>query len=176
MLTQEQVILVNEDDVEIGVGEKHQAHLEGKLHRAVSVFIVNDAGKMLLQKRALNKYHSGGLWTNACCSHPRPNEPVDQAATRRLKEEMGIENCELKFLFAFHYKASLDNDFIEHEVDHVFIGYSNQIPVPDEQEVCEWNYVSMLDISENMELQPENYSHWFRLIFEKVRDIYFLSR
>lgn len=176
MLTQEEVILVNEDDEEIGVSEKHQAHLDGKLHRAISVFIVNAEGELLLQKRALNKYHSGGLWTNTCCSHPRPNEPVDRAAIRRLKEEMGIENCELKFLFTFNYKATLDNDFIEHEVDHVFIGYSDQLPQPDEQEVCDWSYVSMSEISKNLELQPENYTHWFRLIFEKVRAIYVLSK
>lgn len=169
MLIEEKVILVNEFDEEVGVSEKHLAHREGKLHRAISVFILNSKGDLLLQRRALSKYHSGGLWTNTCCSHPRPDEHVNHAAKRRLKEEMGIENCDLKFLFSFNYKAELDNGFVEHELDHVFLGYSDEKPFPDNSEVCEWKYSSINKIEDDMKVNPANYTYWFKLIFEKIK-------
>jgi isopentenyl-diphosphate Delta-isomerase len=172
MTTEEKVILVNEFDEEIGISEKYLAHREGKLHRAISVFVVNSHGDLLLQRRALSKYHSGGLWTNTCCSHPRPDEHVSQAAKRRLKEEMGIENCDLKFLFSFNYKAELDNDFIENELDHVFLGYSDSMPSPDNNEVCDWKYISLENIEKDIRINPSQYTYWFKLIFDKIKSIH----
>ena len=126
-MNREEVILVNEADEQIGVMEKMEAHEKGLLHRAFSVFIFNDKGEMLLQQRALNKYHSGGLWTNACCSHPRPGEDTLQAAKRRLMEEMGIETS-LTLKNSFTYKTAFENGLTEHEFDHIFIGTFNQEP------------------------------------------------
>ena len=135
----EQVILVDEKDKEIGLEEKIKAHKEGKLHRAFSVFVFNQKGEMLLQRRALTKYHSGGLWTNTCCSHPRKGEDVDKAASRRLKEEMGF-SCGLKEVFSFIYKTGFDNGLMEHEFDHVFVGAYESEPKINPEEVAEYKW------------------------------------
>ncbi|MEX2707291.1 MAG: isopentenyl-diphosphate Delta-isomerase [Candidatus Freyrarchaeum guaymaensis] len=161
------VILVDENDTEIGAEEKLKAHRDGKLHRAFSIFIFNSEGEMLLQKRAKSKYHSGGLWSNACCSHPRPGESLEQAAHRRLQEEMGFD-CDLQKAFHFVYKTKLDNDLTEYEFDHVFIGnYEGEIKVnPDEAEDFKW--VKMDDVKEDVIKHPENYTEWFKIALDQV--------
>jgi isopentenyl-diphosphate delta-isomerase len=163
----ETVILVDQYDSQIGVEEKLKAHREGKLHRAFSVFIFNDQGEMLLQKRAANKYHSGGLWTNACCSHPRPAETVEQAARRRLREEMGFE-CVLQKAFHFIYKARLNGDLIEHEFDHVFIGHYNGAVFPDASEVAAYRWIGAQALHHELKQSQENYTAWFKLAFERA--------
>ena len=130
----EKVILVDKNDNEVGTMEKQEAHVKGLLHRAFSVFIFNDKNELLLQRRAVNKYHSGGLWTNTCCSHPRQNEKTKDAAKRRLLEEMGMRST-LKKQFDFIYKAKLDNNLYEHEFDHVFFGFTNDLPIINQEEV-----------------------------------------
>jgi len=162
-----QVILVNNDDTERGTMEKMEAHLKGELHRAYSVFIFNSKNELLLQRRAINKYHSGGLWTNTCCSHPQPGENMNESARKRLIEEMGID-CVLKNVFHFIYKIKLDNQLIEHELDHVFIGLNDEIPEINLQEVMEWKYVKIDEIKKSLELNPESYTVWFKIIFERV--------
>ncbi|MGZ3862714.1 MAG: isopentenyl-diphosphate Delta-isomerase [Bacteroidia bacterium] len=166
----EEVILVDENDRETGRMEKLQAHHEGKLHRAFSVFIFNSAGELLLQKRAHGKYHSAGLWTNTCCSHPRSGENTDAAANRRLHEEMGIY-CGLKHKFAFIYRAELENGLIEHELDHVYTGVSNDLPNPDPAEVDTWKYLTTEEIEKDMQLNPSSYTAWFKLIFPRIKDL-----
>jgi isopentenyl-diphosphate Delta-isomerase len=166
-MKEELLILVDEDDQEIGVMEKMEAHRTGMLHRAFSVFIFDSSGHMLLQKRAVSKYHSGGLWTNACCSHPRPGEEVKVAAQRRLQEEMGI-TCSLMQLMRFKYKAYLDQGLIEHELDHVFIGYTDDQPVPNTNEVCDWDYYTMEELHKLLRLNPDLFTAWFRLIFPSL--------
>lgn len=163
----EYVIIVDENDGEIGIEEKIKAHKEGKLHRAFSIFIFNAKDEMLLQKRARGKYHSGGLWTNACCSHPRPGEQVGLAAHRRLVEEMGFD-CELKEIFPFRYEAVLDNGLIENEVDHVFIGGFDGRPTPDPKEVDAWRYMPIEELKKDVNETPEKYTYWCRRSFEKV--------
>lgn len=166
-MSEEQVILVDGSDQEVGNAEKLFAHQKGLLHRAISVFIFNSKGEWLLQKRAVNKYHSGGLWTNTCCSHPRTGEETSLAAHRRLKEEMGIE-CELKFLFSFRYRAEVGNDLIEHELDHVYAGASDAIPHPDPEEVSEWKYFTTEEIAKKLQNEPEKFTKWFVKIFLRV--------
>ncbi len=162
----ENVILVDEKDNEIGVMEKNQAHLEGKLHRAVSIFIFNSRAEMLLQQRSHTKYHSGKLWTNASCSHPRPGESNENAATRRLYEEMGLR-CALTEAYSFVYRAELDNDMIEYEYDHVFIGMSDTPPVPDPTEVADWKYMETNQLKTDIENHPEVYTEWFKICIEQ---------
>lgn len=163
----EQVILVDASDNEIGTEEKIAAHRAGKLHRAFSVFVFNSRGQMLLQKRALGKYHSGGLWTNACCSHPRPGELNVAAARRRLKEEMGFD-CPLRKVHSFVYRAPYDNGLTEHEYDHVFVGQFDGIPKPDLAEVEEWKWVDIVWLMHDIEARPEKYTAWFKVCLEKV--------
>lgn len=166
-MNNEKVILVDEFDNETGTMEKMEAHRTGTLHRAVSVFVFNSEGHWLLHKRAPGKYHSGNLWTNACCSHPRQGESVNDAASRRLTEEMGMA-CELKHQFSFRYRAELDHDLVEHELDHVFVGHTNAIPRPDPEEVSEWKYVSTENLRDLLKQHPEQFTEWFKLIFPKV--------
>ncbi len=168
-MPQEQVILVDEHDNELGLMEKMQAHREGKLHRALSIFIFNSKKQLLLQKRASGKYHSAGLWTNTCCSHPRKNETVTTAANRRLQEEMGI-SCLLQYQFKFIYKAQLENNLIEHELDYVYTGHNDVAPVPNAEEVSDYRYASMEEIEKDLKLNPQNYTAWFTLIFERVKN------
>ncbi|MES2628177.1 MAG: isopentenyl-diphosphate Delta-isomerase [Bacteroidota bacterium] len=164
---EEQVILVDDRDHAIGLAGKMEAHLEGLLHRAFSVFVFNSKQELLLQKRAAGKYHSAGLWTNTCCSHPRAGEETKAAAHRRLLEEMGLR-CELKEVFSFTYKAVLENELIEHEFDHVFIGTSDEFPVLNTDEAEEYGYVSIDELSEALRLTPEKYTSWLRICWPQV--------
>ncbi len=159
----EQVILVDEHDNEIGYAEKMEAHRTGALHRAFSVIIFNKSGEILLQKRAANKYHSAGLWTNTCCSHPRPNENMPDAVRRRLREEMGIDIVPT-FAYTFLYRTELDNNLIEHELDHVFVGEFNGTPKINTQEVADWKFIAIDEVKADMALHPQHYTHWFKLI------------
>jgi len=164
----EEVILVNEQDEQTGTIEKMEAHRKALLHRAFSVFIFNEKGEMLLQQRALGKYHSPGLWTNTCCSHPRPGEKVEVAASRRLKEEMGIDTS-LEKIFDFIYRAEFENGLTEFEFDHVYTGIYSGVLIPDKQEVKDYCFRSMEDISQDLERWPNKYSAWFRIAFPKLR-------
>ncbi|NLR82092.1 isopentenyl-diphosphate Delta-isomerase [Chitinophaga eiseniae] len=154
------VILVNEKDEAIGTMEKMEAHQKGVLHRAFSVFIINDAGELLLQRRALEKYHSAGLWTNACCSHQFPGETTAAAAHRRLQEEMGFD-CELHEIFAFTYKSEFDNGLTEHEFDHVLLGVYNGNILPNAAEVCDYRYLPTRQILELIKNEPDTFTIWF---------------
>ncbi len=167
----EQVILVNEQDEEIGTMEKMHAHEKAVLHRAISIFIFNEKNEMLLQQRAMKKYHSGGLWTNACCSHPRPGEETDTAAVRRLKEELGFETL-LHKVFDFTYKASFDNGLTEHEFDHVFTGKYNGPIYPNKNEVQDYCFKSVDEIESSLQTHPHKYTVWFKLAFPRIRNWY----
>ena len=169
MPTDEQVILVDERDRELGAGEKLQAHRDGALHRAFSVFIFDGAGRLLLQRRARGKYHSGGLWSNTACGHPRPGEATADAARRRLREEMGLE-CELEEAFGFIYRVRFDDGLHEHEFDHVFAGRfdGSPEPDPDPDEVCEWRWVDLPTLRADVAASPESYTHWFRLCLDRT--------
>jgi isopentenyl-diphosphate delta-isomerase len=162
----EQVILVNENDEQVGLMEKIEAHEKALLHRAFSVFVVNDKNEIMLQQRALGKYHSPGLWTNTCCSHQRDGETNIQAGKRRLMEEMGFVT-DLKELFNFIYIAPFDNGLTEHELDHVMIGSYNDAPHINPDEVASYKWMTAQNIKEDMEQQPEIYTEWFKIIFEK---------
>ncbi|MDE3142711.1 MAG: isopentenyl-diphosphate Delta-isomerase [Bacteroidota bacterium] len=163
----EQVILVDKTDNEIGVMEKMETHEKALLHRAFSVFIFNSKGEMLLQQRAFSKYHSGGLWTNSCCSHPRPNENTLAAAERRLFEELGFSTT-LHKIFDFTYKAEFDNGLVEHEFDHVYYGLYNGPIEMNQFEVCNVSYKKMEEIRDALQVHPEKYTVWFQLAFPKV--------
>lgn len=165
----EEVILVDKNDVECGTMEKMEAHKNGgTLHRAFSVFIFNTKGELLLQRRAEHKYHSGGLWTNTCCSHPRPGETTREAGNRRLVEEMGME-CKLVELFSFEYKAQLDHDMTEWELDHVLLGLSDNEPNINKDEVAEFKYMPLNEIDNDLKSNPQNYTEWFKICFERVK-------
>lgn len=164
---QEHVILVDRMDREIGTEEKLKAHREGKLHRAFSVFVFNSLGELLLQKRSETKYHSGGLWTNTCCSHPRLGESHSCAARRRLNEEMGVD-CELTEFFSFIYHAKLENNLFEHELDHVFVGRYDGQPVPNPGEVDDWKWMDIEKLKRDVGKSPEHYTCWFKLILNRV--------
>ena len=158
----EKVVLVDELDEEIGTMEKMQAHIEGRLHRAISVFIFNTKKELLLQRRADGKYHSAGLWSNTCCSHPLPGETTKDAAARRLYEEMGIR-CTLQKTFTFVYRAFLAHQLTEFEYDHVFTGVTDEEPKPDSIEVAGWKYDNMEALSADMLLHPGKYTEWFKI-------------
>jgi isopentenyl-diphosphate Delta-isomerase len=165
-MKEEQVILVNEKDEPIGLMNKMEAHEKAILHRAFSVFILNDNNEVMLQQRAQHKYHSPLLWTNTCCSHQRAGETNIQAGKRRLFEEMGFE-VELKELFHFIYKAPFDNGLTEHELDHVMIGYSNNEPAINPEEVASWKWMKIEAIKEDMIQNPADYTVWFKIIFDE---------
>ncbi len=162
----EQLILVDAEDRELGVGDKLQAHLMGTLHRAFSIFVFDSQGRLLIQKRALTKYHSGGLWSNTACGHPRPGESTISAAHRRLREEMGFD-CDLGFAFGFLYRAELNNRLIEHEYDHVFVGSFDGEPAPELSEVQAWRWIPMTDLRTELREHPEKYSYWLRTAVDK---------
>jgi isopentenyl-diphosphate Delta-isomerase len=157
------IIIVDEHDNAIGTMEKMEAHRKGVLHRAFSILLFNSNGEVLLQKRSRSKYHSGGLWTNTCCSHPLPNESIYEATRRRLKHEMGID-IQPEFAFKFIYKTNLDQNLIEHELDHVFIGTFDGIPDINEDEVEDWKFMNLHSIRKDMKQSPEIYTAWFKLI------------
>ena len=165
----EEVILVNEKDQPIGQMEKMEAHQKGLLHRAFSVLIFNSSDQVLLQKRASNKYHSGGLWTNTCCSHPRPGEKVLESANRRLMEEMGM-TADLTERFHFIYKTDLDNDLVEHELDHVLVGQSDDLPKLNSDEAEDFKYIDLETLKQELKSSPENYTVWFKIIMEAYFD------
>lgn len=162
----EEVILVSENDEQIGTAEKLLAHQQNLLHRAFSIFIHNGKGEVLLQKRAVTKYHSGGLWTNTCCSHPKPNEDLLVAGKRRLQEEMGFStNLVAKFFFI--YQADLDNELSEHELDHVLVGeFSGEI-LPNPDEACAIKWMSIEDLMSDVEANPNNYTIWLQIIIKQ---------
>lgn len=162
---QESVILVNEQDQPTGTMEKMEAHRRGLLHRAFSVFVFNDRDELLLQRRALSKYHSAGLWTNTCCSHPRPGEDTEAAAHRRLQEEMGFD-CALRPKATFVYKTPFDNGLTEHEFDHVFTGTFNHDPVINREEAEGFAWRTIDDIRHDMNARPEAYTSWFRIALQ----------
>jgi isopentenyl-diphosphate Delta-isomerase len=161
-----EVILVDTEDNAIGTMEKMEAHEKGLLHRAFSVLVFNSKGELLIQKRASSKYHSGGLWTNTCCSHPSPHESIEQAAKRRLKEEMGIE-VQPTFAYKFIYKTNLDKNLIEHEVDHVLTAQFDGAPLVNEAEVEDWKYVNLKDLQSDVQINPHLYTEWFKLILKR---------
>jgi isopentenyl-diphosphate Delta-isomerase len=163
----EHVILVDRDDTAIGVEHKQAAHIEGSLHRAFSIFVFDRAGRMLLQRRALSKYHSGGLWSNTCCSHPRPGESTAAAAQRRLFEEMGF-HCPLETAFSFVYRAAVGDGLVEHEYDHVFIGEFDGDPAPEPAEVDAWRWVEPAALRREMRQRPGDFTYWFRVAYDEL--------
>ncbi|MCP4366819.1 MAG: isopentenyl-diphosphate Delta-isomerase [Deltaproteobacteria bacterium] len=161
------VILVDKKDSVCGSMEKYEAHMKGKLHRAFSVFVINDNRQILLQKRAVKKYHSAGLWSNTCCSHPKPGEDINLAAKRRLMEEMGFD-CRLSKQFSFIYKATLNNQLTEHEFDHIFFGRYNKDPCPNPSEVAEWKWMDIQMVSNDLKKNKTTYTYWFSHIWERT--------
>jgi len=164
----EMLILVDESDNEIGREEKIKIHKEGKLHRAFSIFIFNSKGHVLLTKRAESKYHWGGFWSNTCCSHPRPGEGIEDAAHRRLKEEIGFD-CDLREVFSFIYEAEFENGIGEHEFDHVFIGTFDGTPEANLQEMEDWRWVSPANIEKDIS-NSAKYTPWFQVAWKKLQE------
>ena len=171
MRKEEHVILVDENDNEIGTMEKMEAHRKGKLHRAFSIFVFNSKGELMMQKRAKMKYHSGGLLTNTCCSHPRVGESIQKAAHRRLMEEMGFD-CELKSIFSFTYYSELDNGFIENEYDHVLFGIFDAGPNINKEEVESFHFISIEDLIKDINTHPEFYKEWLKICLPGVKKHY----
>ena len=172
---EERVILVDESDREIGSEEKLEAHRQGKLHRAFSIFVFNPDGQILLQKRSTKKYHSDGLWTNTCCSHPRPGEPMDQEVQRKLMQEMGFQ-CNLQWAFNFTYRVQFENNLIEHEVDHVFIGRYDGSPKPNPDEVDDWKWMDLEELINDVKKNPDIYSHWLTVCIDQVLEFWLAER
>ena len=164
---QERVILVSEEDSAIGEADKLEVHRTGQLHRAFSVVVLDESGKVLLQQRADSKYHSPGLWSNTCCGHPRPGEQTVDAARRRLGEEMGF-SCDLVPLTTFTYQADLAGDLVEYELDHVFVGRTSETPDPDEAEVGSWRWVEIAELHQWMHDRPEDFTAWFPRVFDAL--------
>lgn len=165
----ELLILVDENDNEVGVMDKLSVHQTASLHRAFSVFIFNSKGQLLLQQRANEKYHSAGLWSNTCCSHPIKGEDISVTIARRLDEEMGMQ-CRLEFKFSFIYKTELENGLTEHEFDHVYFGITDDLPQPNPHEVKAWKYISLQELENDINLCPSNYSAWLKICLPKVSD------
>ena len=165
-MVEEQVILVNEYDEQIGLMPKMEAHEKAVLHRAFSVFVFNTKNELMLQQRAAHKYHSPLLWTNTCCSHQRDGESNIEAGTRRLKEEMGF-TTDLKETTSFIYKAPFDNGLTEHELDHIMLGYYENEPIINKQEVEDWKWMPLEDVKHDINVHQEQYTAWFKIIFEK---------
>ncbi len=161
------IILVDDNDKQIGVGEKMDVHQKGLLHRAFSVLVFNEKGELLIQRRAFDKYHCGGLWANTCCSHPFPNEETLDAAHRRLTEEMGFD-CKLEEKFVFQYRAEFENNLIENEIDHVFFGIWNGTPQLNLEEVSEYQWISVENLSKEIEKTPQSFAPWFLILYKKI--------
>lgn len=166
-MAEERVILVDERDNEIGSMEKIEAHEKALLHRAFSIFVFNDAGQMMLQRRALSKYHSPGLWTNTCCSHPRPGESLEEATNRRIVEEMGFE-CEMREVFNFIYTAPFDHGLTEHELDHVFMAIHNDDPSINPEEVDSWKWMDVDELLKDVKENPDLYTVWFKIALAEM--------
>jgi len=160
--------LVDGEGKRIGGIEKLEAHREGKMHEAFSVFVFNDRGELLLQQRNPAKYHSGGLWTNTCCSHAELDEPLEVAVHRRLKEEMGFD-MELTEPFPIHYQADVSNGLRENEWDYIFFGYGNLVPEPDPEEVSDWKWMNMEELAADIASHPEHYTEWLKIILKDER-------
>lgn len=165
--TEEQVILVDTSDRPLGTAPKIAVHRDSRLHRAFSVFVFDPRGRFLLQRRAMGKYHSGGLWSNTCCGHPRPGEETSAAARRRLREEMGFD-CTLEPAGSLIYRAELANGLVEHEYDHLFVGRYNGDPQPDPAEVLDWRWVKIPELHEELKLRPSDFTAWFEPALRKV--------
>ena len=165
-MEEEKVILVNENDEQIGLMPKMEAHKKAILHRAFSVFIFNDKNELMLQQRALHKYHSPGLWTNTCCSHQRDGESNIEAGKRRLLEEMGF-STDLKETTSFIYKAPFDNGLTEHELDHILVGHYSDNPIINKDEVASWKWMPLENVKDDIVTHPELYTEWFKIIFDK---------
>ncbi|MGA6119921.1 isopentenyl-diphosphate Delta-isomerase [Sphingobacterium anhuiense] len=161
------VILVDEQDHVVGEMDKMEAHEKGILHRAFSIFIFNTKGQMLIHQRANEKYHGGGLWTNACCSHPQWDEDVEESAKERLQFEMGLQ-CELKRVFSFIYHTPVENNLIEHEYDHVLVGYTDREPVPNVNEVMNYKWIDRLDLLQQIAAEPDAFTYWFRIALPQI--------
>ncbi len=168
-MAKQQVVLVDKDDNPLGTMEKMAAHENGSLHRAFSIFIFNSNKELMIHQRALSKYHSPGLWTNTCCSHPQLEKSIEENAHQRLQEEMGFD-CEFEKAFTFLYKADVGQGLIEHEFDHVFVGVSDTQPQINPEEVEAWKYMSMEALRDDIENNENNYTEWFKIAFEKVED------
>lgn len=169
-MNQDKVVLVDENDRSIGVMEKMEAHIKGALHRAFSVFIFNEKGEMLIHQRAAEKYHGAGLWTNACCSHPRWEEDVRESALERLQFEMGFQ-CDIRKRFSFLYKAQVENDLIEHEFDHVFVGTVNNLQLrPNPDEVQDFQWMDMETLTKDIAEYPQRYTFWFKKALGVLRE------
>lgn len=168
-MQEERLTLVDEYDFPIGFGNKLQVHQDGTLHRAFSIFVFDSHGHLLLQQRAADKYHSGGLWTNTCCGHPRHGENTDVAAHRRLREEMGFD-CVLQKVTTITYKARVSNNLVEHEYDHVFIGLFNGAPAPNPDEASDWRWIETPTLLEMIETQPDVFTVWFKTILNEADD------
>ena len=175
MVEEEEVILVDENVVAIGRMAKMEAHIPCKLHRAFSIFIFSSAGELLLQQRALDKYHSAGKWTNTCCSHPRPGELTADAAKRRLKEEMDME-CTMSPVFSFSYMAEVENGLLENEYDHVYFGISDNLPHPNPLEVAGFKYINMEELQHDLSNHHELYTAWLKICFTQVMEHYKIWR
>ena len=174
-MKKENVVLVDRNDNPMGLMPKLEAHEKGVLHRAFSVFILNRKGQLMLQRRALDKYHSPGLWTNTCCSHPRESESIIKAGLRRLKEEMGF-TTPLEPMFSFIYKSKFDNGLTEHEFDHVLLGYYDKQPFINAIEVSEWKWMSLEKIILEIKNKPEEFTVWFKIIFERFYNHIYKTR
>ena len=170
-MIEEQVILVNEQDEPIGLMNKLEAHEKAILHRAFSVFVLNKNNEIMLQQRAHQKYHSPLLWTNTCCSHPLPGETIVEAANRRLVEEMGMK-ASLSPLFSFIYRAELENNLVEHELDHVLIGFTDEQPKVNPDEVCDYKWISMHEIEDDIEKNESHYTAWFKKIILEYKSAF----
>lgn len=168
----EQVILVDHQDNEIGLEEKIKAHENGaKLHRAFSIFVFNEKGQTMLQQRAAEKYHGGGLWSNTVCSHQRKGESTIDAAHRRLREEMGFD-CDMREAFAFEYQAPMDHGLTEHEYDHVVLGTYEGEPRPNPEEVQDWKWMDLDELKQDMKRNPSVYTPWAKMVIERVIKYY----
>ena len=170
-IEKEFVVLVDANDNDIGTMEKMEAHEKAVMHRAFSIFIFNTKGEMLIHQRAFSKYHTPGLWTNACCSHPRLGETLQQATSRRLREEMGME-ADIQKIFDFVYKADVGQGLIEHEFDHVFVGTTDVLPNINREEVETYSYIKMDDLRNDINLHPEKYTVWFKIAFDRVEEYF----
>ena len=164
------VILVDENDNQIGTGEKLDVHQKGLLHRCFSICVFNQKGEMMLQQRDKNKYHSGGLWTNTCCRHPESDEDTEAAALRRLKEDLGFD-CDLEEVFSFNYRAPLDNGITEHEFDHTFFGFYDGEPTLNPEEAMNWKWMSLDNLQAELEKKPQEYTYWLKEMLPKVIEL-----
>ncbi len=174
-MEQEEVILVDENDHETGTCEKLRAHEEGKLHRAFSIFVFNPDGQLLLQKRSRHKYHSDGLWTNTCCSHPRPGHAMEVEVKRKLMQEMGFA-CDVQWSFRFPYRVEFDNGMIEHEIDHVFIGRYDGKVSPNPAEVEDWKWMDLESLMIDVKTNSDAYSYWLKICIDRVLEFWVAER